>query len=138
MHTVDIKSRAKLPLTVNLRDTDHGGAFQGQVVQRVMTVKDKVAGQDRAKVVEISCPAVVRWPAGGVVKGLPASVLTHPVIKSMLSRLPGRRPKLIVVAEYKTESEEKPKEAAPVEKAPATETQPQAAKAKIRGRGRRK
>lgn len=105
MKLVDIKSRDKTPITVNLRMKEYGAtpALAGRKMIRTLEVKDKKAGEIRAKNVTMQFPPAIRWPAGGTIEGLPASVLDHPAIKSLLARRPGRRPKLIVVKQYDSE-----------------------------------
>lgn len=99
MKLVDIKSRETTPLTINLRARDVGitPALGGQRVVRTVERKDPTTGELRLKNVEVTCPPVLRWPAGGTIKGLPAQVLSHPIIQSKMARTGGRRPTLVVV-----------------------------------------
>ena len=106
MQLVDIKSRDKTPITINLRMKEFGATpeLAGRTMIRTLEKKDKKSGEIRALNVEMKFPPAVRWPAGGTIKGLPVGVLDHPVIKSLLARRPGRRPKLVVVRQYEPEA----------------------------------
>lgn len=111
MDLVDIKSRAKTPITVTLSEKEFGAtpALAGTLLTRTMEQRDKVSGEIRAKNVVVRCPPAIRFPAGGTIEGLPESVLTHPAIKSLLMRHTGRRPKLVLVKTYKADPPEKSK-----------------------------
>lgn len=102
MILVDLKSRDTTPTTINLSEKEFGATkdLPGRVMKRTLEVKDTVSGEVRKKEIEVRCPPVLRFPAGGVIKGLPVSVLENPVIKSLLERRSGQRPKLVIVRQY--------------------------------------
>lgn len=102
MQLVDIKSRLRQDITVNLSMREHGltPALQGLVINRTYVLKDKVSGEMRAKTVAVTCPPAIVFRAGQELTGLPATVLQNPTIKGLLRRLPNRQPSLVVVKEY--------------------------------------
>lgn len=102
MKLVDLKSRAKVAITIPLSPREYGITkdLPGTVVNRSIAEKDKVSGETRARDVKVRCPSAVRIPAGGVAKGLPATVLLLPQVKSLIARHSGRRPKLVVTKQY--------------------------------------
>lgn len=100
---VDIQSRLPSPLLVNLAREDFNliPGLKGSIIMRTMQELDPVSGEYRAKDRKVHCAPAITFPArGGVVKGLPAEVLRHPVIAAMLARGNGRQPKLVVVRQY--------------------------------------
>lgn len=99
---VDIQSKMFTPFLVNLEKKDFNlvPGLAGTVMARTLQILDKKSGQTRGKSVRVHCPPAITFPARGVVKGLPAAVLRHPVIASMLLRTNGRRPKLLIKRQY--------------------------------------
>ena len=125
MQLVDIKSRSKLPITINLRMKEYGAtpALAGREMLRTVEMKDKKSGEVRSKNVAMKFPPAIRFPAGGTLTGLPAGVLDHPVIKSLLARRPGRRAKLLVSKQYDSdEAKTVPKKAKKASSARAKKT----------------
>jgi len=102
MRLVDIKNVSRLPVTLQLSAREHGAnpGLQGMVIHRSTVELDPVSGEKRTKQEARTCPPSVTIAPGETATALPESVLTIPQVKALTAKRGGRRPDLVVVANY--------------------------------------
>jgi hypothetical protein len=140
MRLVNIKSRLKRNLTVNLSLKENGlvPGLTNTVINRSVAVKDKKSEHTRYQSRQVSCPPTVTFRAGKEVEGLPETVLEHPVIKRLLRRRPGIRPQLRVTKKYEAPTQpRKPVEKVVVQPAVPEAKAPSKSKTTSKRRGNR-